>query len=553
MVDLPNVKIGGPLVRIGAINSRASAMLEQGKRLRDFEIWSMPVLPGAVSTYIDLASSRHWAVSGPPRQVSRAVDFLNNATTYDPYTGQYYYGFTQFEQRRALDYLAVGRVALLKPQKPKDPLEYIDPTLLRYTRLKSDLFAVKPKEIVWDYVDGRKFTADQIILVHPMPIGTSNFVAPVHGIMPHARLAYLIREHDTAKLDGRKMRDILFVGNAELSSSIETALRKQAALAQGYDFSEIGVPVVEINNPSGTDIARQIHRLGLSEIPENFDRDGFMNEYVNIISGSLGIALRQFWNNERTTNRALEEVQEARQQQKGPAMFVRSEQRLFNNCGLFSHISNRNNLRFTYTEEGDIAGQLTQARVLYNVALALEKIQKVFGASINLEAYLAWMQSLSLLPNDIELVSSQGSVAERAVVNEEGDATSYNPAGEQTVDGDTVSPPLKTAEYGDITMDSEGNIVDRRIKTFPVASLFVPEHVASAPTPPPLDADTMFAKMVADVTKEYNLQVAKNYVTDNDELLNIFERVKKDQPLTSSEQLLIDNIYYKHYAGGADV
>jgi len=487
-----HVKIGDPLVHITPINTNVDSVIENGRRLRDNDLWVYPILPGAVTTYIDLASSRHWTVTGPPRKVSRAVDLLNNAKCYDFTSGITHTGFTDFEQRRVLDYLTIGRTALKLPKDASDDLEYLDPAYLRPYRARRS-GPVKPNDYAWEYVDGRRFRARDVVFHHPVPIGASNFVAPLFSIVPYARLAYLLREHDMAKLDGRKMRDILFVGNAELSNSIETALRKQAAMAQGVDFSEVGIPIVEINNPSGMDIARQIHRLGLSEIPENFDRADFVNLYVNAIAGCLGLAIRHIWTSETSSsNRALEEIQEARQQQKGPAMFVRTEQRIMNNRGVFDAVAAPGTLRFAFIEETDNTSELTNARVLYNTALALERIQRIFGASIDLEAYLAWMQSLQLLPNDIRLVNKE---PERVIENS--DPKPFPEGGDRIYNEGLAfneARPQKaepTPDYGEVTMVLDYNVVDRRVKPFSVLTLF-----KKAPNPTVSDDAELFASLM---------------------------------------------------------
>lgn len=528
-------RIGRSLIRSTGVNSRASQMLLNARKIRDSRLWDWPILPGAVSAYVDLASSREWSISGKPRAVARAVEFLNTAQTYDLATGEVYIGFEQFQQRRALDNICIGRTALLKPKNKRKHLEYLDATYLNQT--------VKDDKIVYEYADGRVFTPDEVVFHHPLPIGTSNFMSPIHSLAPTATLAWLIREHDTAKLDGRKLRDIIFVANAEMVESVQLAIQQMAALWSGADPSQVGgVPLVEINNPSGTPLSNYIYRLGLSEIPESFNREQFIDEYVNQIAATLGLALRHFWNNEKTTNRALEEVQEMRQQQKGPAMFVRSEERIINHAGLFDHIAPRGTLTFSFIEETDTSAQLTHARVLYNYVLALERIQKVFGTSIDLQAYLAWMQSIHMLPNDITLVNNSSNDVQIAV----SDASIYADRDEVAVDSSSPRP-LKTLNYDEVTMDSNGRIIEKRFKVFKSIDLFKEKPIQN-------NDENVFFTLAKDATNEIN-----NYVLTNlfEKLLkmhpHLAQKLKAKQPLTDEEQRLIDALYWEAIDGEEDI
>jgi hypothetical protein len=534
-------RVGKPLLRSSGVHFNIAQTLAYGRKVRDVKLWDWPIVPGAVSIYIDIASSRQWTLSGKPRAVARAVEMLNNTLTYDVETGQSYYGFDQFEQRRALDSLAVGRTAMLLPNPKRRMIEYLDPTLL--TRLQTPSLVVRPGDFAWEYADGRKFRAGEIVLHHPIPVGTSGFVAPLTPLTPTATLAWLIREHDSAKLDGRKLRDILFVGNAEMASAIEEAVVRMAALWSGADPASVGgVPLVEINNPSGSPVANQIFRLGLSEIPENFDRVQFINEYVNQIAAHLGLSLRHFWNNETTTNRALEEVQEARQQQKGPAMFVRAEQRILNNSGALDVIADRGTLRFSYQEETDAGSQLTHAQVLNLTANSLEKISTLFGASIDLSAYLAWMQSLGLLPNDIELIKEQPSDTQQPIQRAESDPQPFASGESRLVSSDQDNPLTKTAllQYGEVTMDLNGNLLDRRVKMFRAVDLFT-----DAPAPLP-DDEKIFVNLASETARENNLFLLKVIDRLPDEAVSMLRRFKNGETLSEAEQTQLDLLYLEY-------
>ena len=519
-------RVGKPLLRNLGVNSRAESVLLAGRKLRDQRLWDYPILPAAVITYIELAASREWAISGKPRAVARAVDLINNSRCVELATGRVDYGFEAFLQRRALDHIALGRTVFVKPNKRRMYLEYIDPSYLRIEYDQND-------RMVMVYEDGRVFDPDELVFHHSVPIGTSNFIAPLQTLVPSATLAWLIREHDTAKLDGRKLRDIIFVANADMIESVEQAIQQMAALWSGVDPSQVGgVPLVEINNPSGAPLSNYIYRLGLSEIPESFDRKQFTDEFVNQIAGTLGLALRHFWNNEKTTNRALEEVQEARQQQKGPAMFVRTEQRLYNYRGVLDDVFPNASLRFAFIEETDTNSQLTHARVLYNTVLAMEKIQKVFGASIDLEAYLAWMQSIHMLPNDLRLVTSNPQSDLHT-----SDLSLYQEDAEIQATTD-LRPPATGLKYDEVMLDRDGRVLDRRLKVFKVADLVKPQTVEL-----PSDEEA-FLQGARARASEINLLILNTYLPSlrakHPDLATLLEQ---NLPVDDQQQAVLDEFY----------
>lgn len=529
-------RIGKPLLRNPGVNSRAESTLLAGRKLRDQRLWDFPILPAAVVTYIELASSREWAISGKPRAVARAVDLINNSRSVELATGRVDYGFESFLQRRALDHIALGRTVFVKPTKQRMYLEYLDAS---YLRMEYD----NANRLVMVYEDGRVFDLDELVFHHAVPVGTSNFIAPLQTLAPIAMLAWLVREHDTAKLDGRKLRDIIFVANADMIESVEQAIQQMAALWSGADPSQVGgVPLVEINNPSGTPLANYVYRLGLSEIPESFDRKQFTDEYVNQIAGTLGLALRHFWNNEKTTNRALEEVQEARQQQKGPAMFVRTEQRLYNNRGIFDDVLPNGSVRFAFIEETDTNSQLTHARVLYNTVLAMEKIQKVFGASIDLEAYLAWMQSIHMLPNDLRLVTGNPQSDLHT-----SDLSLYQEDAEIQATTD-LRPPITGLKYDEVMLDRDGRVLERRLKTFKAVDLVKP-HVVQLPSD-----EEAFLESARTRANEINLLILNTYLPSlrakHPDLAALLEQ---NLPIDDPQQALLDEFYREVTNGEEDL
>ena len=395
--------------------SRAVAqMLAFGATLRNDTWVKEPTLSAAIFVFQQLASSREWLVSGKKKPAARAVDCLNSTRSPDLTTGDFTEGLEEALRRRSLDYAMVGRRAYLNrvvPGQPYTRLEYLDPTLLKFARTGnlSNLTPVRPSERVWQY-NGEEFRFDQIVIDHTIPVGSKGlFVAPLMALVPMISLALLISDHDASSLDGRRIRDLLMVASDEARDAIINAILIQVALYAGKDPAEVGVPVVSLNLPSGAKVADLVASVSLSKLPEDFDREKFMFTYVNQIAGALGLALRHFWNDERTTNKALEQVQEQRQQRKVPSEFVNSEERTINRFGVLNQFGGR--VRFGFVEEIDSQAQLTNAQVLKATAEALEKIAGVFQASLSLEALLAWMQSIRVLPNELELIDANAETA----------------------------------------------------------------------------------------------------------------------------------------------
>jgi len=521
-------------------------MLKMGRSLRQKGFWELPILPGAVTTFQSISASREWMVSGKPRSVSQAVEYFNLAQTQDPATGFVDLGFEQFLKRRVMDYLIVGRTAYYSPKKGRQRvLEYLDPCYLDWERDRNVTTPVRPREKVWLYNKTREMSFEDVTLGHPVPFGSNGFISPIFPILPTAALSWLLREHNSASLDGRKIRDIIFVSNPSLKNAISEAITIQIALWTGGDASELGIPVVEVNNPMGKSVQDMIATLGLSKIPENFKEEEFTFMYVNEIAANLGLALRNFWNNERTTNRALEVVQEQRQQLKGPASFVRSEQRLYNRVGgimdQFSSASRRT--RFGFIEEVDSSSAKDNAEILKNTAEALEKIASVFGATIEMKSYLAWMQFLRALPNDLELIKA----APQQIVQDSDQQT--NQADEQTQDGEADPTAFDNAvktlfkardpgkmhyflDYDEITMDGEGHVIDRRVKTFSIEKTLQAEMQA--------EKELSAKRQKISAEEAYELAVDAASVQNQNTFRRVFPRHQKTIETWAGEQYLFE-------------
>ncbi len=462
-----------PIIRAPGF-SRLSiySALNYGQAIRDQYVWEFPILPGAVYTYQQMASGRELKISGFAKGVSRTIEWLQAAETRS-YDGVVYTGFEDFLRRRVLDYLCVGRTVMAAPID--GPLEYLDPTRLS--------FNLATREWV-DMLYGRRFKEADVVLNHPIPVGSSGaFMAPLAFIMPTAMLAWLIREHDKASADGRKLREVIIVQGKELAEQIKSGIEQMIEIYSGADVSKLGIPVVYTDGVSDGNgrlpTEDMIARLGISEIPSNFDRNGFQFEYVNEIAAALGISLRHFWNSEKATNRALEEVQETRQAQKGPSSFVRGEQRLLNQQGMLKRFGS--NIRMAFVEEVDVQSRESNAKVLKMYADAAMVISQIAPGLINLEALFGWLQGDDILPSDIEILNANWKTKlvnpdEPATPNQGDDTVQehmnpppgiVNNANEKSWDGDAFDE----LGYGEVSMNMDGRILERRNKVITVEKL----------------------------------------------------------------------------------
>lgn len=251
-------------------------VLAAGENLRNAMI-EFPMLPQVMYIFQELAATREWAVSGKPRAVPKTVDLINNARTYDPHTGYIHRGFEQFLRRRCVDHNAIGRTAfsVRNLDNPTNVVfEYIDPTRLSFQRVSyvADR-PVMPDDKVWRYFSRYEYRDREIILNHPFPVGVNLFMSPLLMVYSTALLAWLLSQHDLASLDGRKIRD-LFLVDSGLFEAIEEGLQVQAALWAGGNPAITGLPIIEVNNAAGRKLVDMIHQLGISKVPENFNRGG---------------------------------------------------------------------------------------------------------------------------------------------------------------------------------------------------------------------------------------------------------------------------------------
>lgn len=504
----------------GVNHFQVNQMVSYGKDLRDNLVWQYPILPGALMTYQQIASSREIKVSGPTAiAVSRAIDWLNEAVCYN-LDGSIDVGYPTILKRRVMDYLCIGRTAYYLGD---DELEYIDPAYLRF------VFGENP---YWLHMyTNKKYRPDELLINHPYPLGSSGwFLSPIVPIIPKAILAWLLDEHDRARADGRKLRDIMIAGSKELADTLAVAMQQSLELWAGADPTKNGTPLayLETMPPSGK-VQDMIGRLGIAEIPEGFDRATFEFGYVNVIAANLGLALRHFWNSEKATNRALEDMQEARQLQKGPNEFIRTEQRLLN-AHKFGMRRFGLKTRMGFIEEADVQTKESNATVLKAYSDALISFATVFNGTVNGDAFLAWLQSEDILPPDLELVTDLGTMVnpdQQAVTEGNPAQPLQKPANAITSGKKPVEKSVDVLDYGEIAMDLNYNILERRLKVFSLSDAVTYEIQSDPEYQKSLEEPAMdFYSLLAEARKSNYEKYVEKYPS---EILTPYDELDADQ------------------------
>lgn len=432
--------------------------LRLGEIIRE-SVWQYPILPGALLTYMQMVAGREWVVSSTTATKSaKTVDFFNNAVCRN-WDGTVSYGFEEVLRRFALDALAMGKFYWTAED---GEFEYLDPRDLVFN----------PYSQTWSHNDYlRQRDLRKVVGYTAIPIGSHNYKIPLGSLIPAAVMQWLVREHDTAAADGRKIRDI-YITLEGINTSLEEALKKNVDGYMTGDFSKNGVSVVEIALPdtvnlsAGFDVAKLVHRMGIAEIPEGYNRADEEFKYVNEIAGILGLALRHFWNSEKATNRALEEVQEARQQQKGPGALVRSIARTIRGSTIYQDNDLGSSTTFAFVEEVDLQTAKTDSEVLVNYANAFATFKLNFGDQISLKQLLAWLQGKRQLPPDITLDETGAGTmqtSDEMVTPLDGSMEESDPTPKPVIEKRYPIP-----EYDHYVMNSSGELIEKRLKVYAV-------------------------------------------------------------------------------------
>lgn len=508
-------------------------MIEFGTRIRDCYLWQYPILPGAVKTFLELTSTREWRLSGKPTGAARALEALHNSVTYQ-HDGLVDRGFEQLIRRWVYDYLCIGRV--LCTWDEGKPLRYLDPSLTVYDLQRNQWF----EGYTQNYFD-----ADKVIFHHPLPVGIQGyFVSPLSFILPTAMMAWLIQQHDMADADGRKVRDIIVIKGEELAKQFVVQMRNSIEAWNGADPTKLDLSAIWMDAGSPDKAGEVVARVGLANIPEGFDREKFLMQYVNEIAAALGLALRHFYTGqENGTNRSLEEVQEARQQLKGPAACARSIQRMLNQSGYLRQFGKT--IRFGIVEEVDLQSLKTRATVLKEYAQAFAIFVKSLGGVVKIESLVAWLQSDGILPADLEIIES---ALKNAGVLQESDPAVGTKADEDIVESDPVPSPNSekslqnhsALDYGEVSINQDGKIVERRNKIISLDRVIIPK-------PAPVDSDAVkdFNDLLIKA-RETNMNKFVSYRKWQDEDLIEVTRLKALSQLQESDYRSVKQLLDKH-------
>lgn len=448
-----------------------------GQQIRDEWMHEFAILPGAINSYLEVATSREWMVIGPPRLAARAVEKLHRSY-YTDRMGIQHHGWDLVFKQMCKDWLTIGRCAFAAPigadsVNYRGDIEYLD---------TARLFPVKTSVgAYWQYTDPennspRDFLQSDVLFNDCEVSGANGIpMGKVFWLLPIARLEWYMREHMVAKLDGRKIRDIFFVEDDSMVEAVENALTSALALAEGHSFNEYGLPVVSLNRMGITAGASKVEdafaRMGLSEMPEALDPQALEFRLANEISSVLGLSLRYFWTDSNgSTNRSVEQIGQERQSVQGPSFFVRSIERLINRSTLF--FSSPGKVRFKFEDEIDSASRQRAAetfktraegfQILYNLVSPqmMPQVDAVTGATTMVEpermnpdmmdprSIISFMERDGLLTTDVTLPE---------MVTQEEYAL-------RSVDNTLTSDPLNE---GEVVMDQEGRIIERRRPVFP--------------------------------------------------------------------------------------
>lgn len=450
----------GRLLRAPGVSvSRATYdMLYFGQQMRDQNIWQYPIIGGALQTFQTLASNREFKVIGTPRGAPKALEYINNARSR-LYDGTVDYGFEQFLKRLALDDRCIGKTMW---HWDKEYITYLDPPEMRF-----DIMDQKYTEIR----TGDEYPVKEIVVNYAVPIGGAGyFISPLMSLMPMATFMWLVSQHNQASVDGRKVREIFVTIDSELAEQMKQGFEDIVSMWSGAtDPTSNQIMITYIEDTNITDATKLVARVGLSQLPENYDPAAAEATYVNEIGNTTGMSIKEFYQNEDANggNRSLEEVQMIRQGAKGPAAFVRSHERRMNACGCLKQFGK--NTRIAFYEDVDAVSREVNAKVIELYSRALLQFATVFGGTVNGDGLLQWLISENILPADIDLITvgtAETTVgSDPATVPGKGNTIATTVPNQPVVSKSTDLSPLK---YDEIALDRNGRVVERRVKMFKI-------------------------------------------------------------------------------------
>lgn len=435
---------------------------------RDFrDVWLnfLPILPSAVKAYIEVATHRDWLLIGNKQAVNFAYNLLETSILEDEY-GLFYYGFDNILARMAMDYITVGRVTLHAPFISKDSdarrvIQYIDPTFLTPQKIPDEgsvSLENSGTQTVWEYHsntdDTYHFDQKEIVFIDDTRYGRKGLPIPrIMYLVPSATQMYYLKQHDTATLDGTKVKDVIVTADDGMVDAVENALKiavQNMTYSHGYTNS---VPVVAIN-PSGLmgiqnwKIEDMFGRLGVSEVPDGYDREKIVLDFISEVSSVLGLSIRYFWHDWKGGTKSGEQVGQERQSKHGPGFFIKNLTRVINKSGILRR-SPSSQVRMAFREESDSNTIERNSRTLNNYAKGFETLVSITGDIISPESIVHFLQKSGVL-GDIGVNGSHITIEEDSLF--------------RNIDYDLVEI-YDSLENGEVIMTKDGETIERK-KTF---------------------------------------------------------------------------------------
>lgn len=405
LVPAPGVHTLNIVSQKRAINSNLPIMVV-GKQLRDNWWQKFPLLPGLVSSFSQIATSREWTVTGKPRNAGKAVERLNESMYIDAF-GQVYTGWSHYTGRRIIDWLMLGMNGMFVPNDGA-PIQYVDPLEVSHVPAKDRPRYLTSKGVPkwkdYRYLD-KEWGYTQIFFNYYLPYGSLGMaMSPLVPAIPLARLLYLVEQHDMSSVDGRKIKDIFLVADSNIASSLIEALQNYVLMQTGeFDETKHNIPIVAMNKRGGFSegerVEDHISLLGISTVPEGLDRDSLWDRAAIEFSALTGMQVSEWYHiKSGADNRATERVNQERGRTKGPNYFCREEQRFINHSGVLGKVN------FAYVEEVDIQAQKDKAEVMLRLSEAVKNLNEAVGMAISPRSLIRWLQHLGVFPTDDYLI-----------------------------------------------------------------------------------------------------------------------------------------------------
>lgn len=383
-----------------------SPAISIGEYLRDDWWQKFPLLPGLVSSFIQIATSREWTVTGKPRLANKAVERLNGVVYVDNY-GQLYEGWSALIARLVIDWLMLGINGIIVPNE-NALIQYIDPAEVVHNPGKN----IRPRVItgnsipVWkDYTYlNQEWSNKQIFFNYYAPYGyLGAMMAPLVPAIPLARLLYLVQQHDMSSVDGRKVKDIFLVADDNIKNELVKALRDYADMYTEADPEKHGIPIIALNKRGGFSererVEDHIAMLGISKVPEGLERNDLWDQAAIEFSALTGMQVSEWYHvKSGADNRATERVNQERGRTKGPNYFNRQNQRFINSTGILGKTL------FQYVEEVDVQAQKDKAEVMLRLSEAVKNLTEAVGIAISARSLIRWLQHLGVFPTDDYLI-----------------------------------------------------------------------------------------------------------------------------------------------------